>query len=216
MVATAPAPELLEETGWIGGECVTDSRLLVHYHRTTADGRVAIGRGGGAIGAAGRFGESFHYDRRRSEGVSLSLRTLYPQLGRVEVTHAWSGPIDRSETGIPFFGRAEGQPRFVYGLGYSGNGVAPSVIGGRILASLATESDDRWTSTALSHGPKKLFPPEPIRFIGGSLVRAAVKRKEFLEDEGRRPGPVTRAVAGLAPAGLFKVDERSRGGSRTG
>lgn len=208
MIATAPVSELLERIGWTGGECITDSRLLVHYHRTTRDGRIAIGRGGSALGAGGRFGETFHYDRRRSESVSRSLQTLYPELERVPVTHAWSGPIDRSETGIPFFGRAKDHENLVYGVGFSGNGVAPCALGGRILASLALRSDDRWSATALSRGPTVLFPPEPIRFLGGTLVRQAVKRKELLEDEGRVPGRATRVLAGLAPAGLFKVDDR--------
>ncbi|MFQ5426738.1 MAG: NAD(P)/FAD-dependent oxidoreductase, partial [Gaiellales bacterium] len=45
IVATAPEPQLLAATGWTGGECVSDSRLLVHYHRTTTDGRIVLGRG---------------------------------------------------------------------------------------------------------------------------------------------------------------------------
>ena len=207
MVATEPIPELLERLGWTGGESITDSRLLVHYHRTTSDGRIAIGRGGGALGAAGRFGDTFHYDRRRSEGIAASLRWLYPELAETRVTHAWGGPIDRSETGIPFFGRLKGRPDVFYGLGFSGNGVGPCVLGGRILASLALGSDDRYSHNGLTKGPKSLFPPEPVRFLGGLLVREAVRRKESLEDEGRQAGPLVRAVAAFAPAGLFKVSE---------
>ena len=48
MVITEPVPELLEEIGWTGGECITDSRAMVHYFRTTPDGRIAFGWGGGA------------------------------------------------------------------------------------------------------------------------------------------------------------------------
>ena len=221
MVASGPAPEALALTGWRGGECITDSRLLVHYHRTTEDGRIVIGRGGGAMGAAGWFGATFHYDRRRCEGVAASLHALYPSFRAAPVTHAWSGPIDRSETGIPFFGRAEGAPNLVYGLGFSGNGVGPCVLGGRILASLALRADDRWTRSALVRGPFHLFPPEPVRFLGGSLVREAVRRKEALDDEGRTAGPVVARLAALAPAGLFKVGgaacaEEGRNGGTTG
>jgi glycine/D-amino acid oxidase-like deaminating enzyme len=206
MVASGAAPDELAATGWTGGECITDSRLLVHYHRTTVDGRIAIGRGGGALGPAGTFGSTFHHDRRRSEGVAASLHGLYPSFRSVPITHAWSGPIDRSETGIPFFGRAEGMPNLVYGLGFSGNGVGPCVLAGRILASLALRADDRWTQSALVRGAYSRFPPEPVRFLGGSLVRVAVKRKESLEDEGRTAGPAVARLAALAPAGLFKVE----------
>ena len=47
---TEPVPELLEEIGWTGGECITDSRAMVHYFRTTPDGRIAFGWGGGRVG----------------------------------------------------------------------------------------------------------------------------------------------------------------------
>ena len=46
-------PTLLEQIGWTGGECITDARALLHYFRTTPDGRIAFGWGGGRI-AIGR------------------------------------------------------------------------------------------------------------------------------------------------------------------
>ncbi len=52
-VATEPVPELLDEIGWTGGEAIVDGRMFVHYFRTTADGRVVMGSGGGPI-AVGR------------------------------------------------------------------------------------------------------------------------------------------------------------------
>src|SRR6185295_151395 len=54
IVATAPMPEKLEETGWTGGEAISNCRLMVHYYRTTKDGRVAFGRGGGRHAFGGR------------------------------------------------------------------------------------------------------------------------------------------------------------------
>ena len=59
IVITEPVPDLLEEIGWTGGECITDSRALVDYFRTTPDGRIAFGWGGGqdlarAAGLGGR------------------------------------------------------------------------------------------------------------------------------------------------------------------
>ena len=41
------------------------------------------------------------------------------------------------------------------------------------------------------------MPPEPIRWAGGTVIRAALVRADAAEDAGRRPGPVTRLVAGL-------------------
>jgi glycine/D-amino acid oxidase-like deaminating enzyme len=205
VVATAPDPDRLARSGWTGGEIVSDSRLLVHYQRASRDGRIVLGKGGGLLAPAGVFGDRFHYDRGLSERAAASLRWLYPDWADVEITHAWGGPVDRTPTGLPCFGRSPGHERLFYGIGFSGNGVAPTVTGGRILASLVLDGDDRWASCALARGPAELFPPEPARYLGGLVVREAVRRKERHEDAGREPSRLLAALAGLAPAGYFKV-----------
>jgi hypothetical protein len=195
--------------------------MLVHYYQRTGDGRIALGRGGGAVGFSGRFGEDFHYHRHRSAGVAQSLWRFYPALAGVEVTHAWGGPIDRSMSGLPFFGRLPHRPQVYYALGFSGNGVGPSHLAGRVLASLALRRRDRWTETVLTHGPpgNGRFPPEPVRLVAGRLVRAAVSRKEEQEDRGGRVDWLTAALAAKAPSGLFKVaddgDNDANGGRST-
>jgi len=208
VVATAPASELLAASGWTDGLCISDSRMLVNYYRTTLDGRIVFGKGGGALAFAGRVGSAFDGPSPRAAEVEESLRAIYPTFAGVPVVASWTGPIDRSLTGLPFFGRLGGRQDLVYGLGYSGNGVGPCLLGGRILASLALGSDDEWASAAPASGAAGLFPPEPARHLGGRLVRAAVARKERDEDGGRPPGRLVAAVAGLAPAGLVPTKRR--------
>ena len=41
------------------------------------------------------------------------------------------------------------------------------------------------------------MPPEPFRWAGGSVIRAALVRADAAEDAGRRPDPVTRFVSAL-------------------
>ncbi len=55
IVLTEPVPDLLAEVGWSGGECITDSRALIDYFRTTPDGRIAFGWGGGRIAMGARL-----------------------------------------------------------------------------------------------------------------------------------------------------------------
>ena len=86
--------------------------------------------------------------------------------------------------------------RIHYGLGYSGNGVGPSWIGGQVLASLALGRDDEWTALPLVRRPPAL-PPEPLKRIGGGLVRAAILAVEEAEDAGRRPSLAARAAAAV-------------------
>jgi hypothetical protein len=44
---------------------------------------------------------------------------------------------------------------------------------------------------------RKLFPPEPFRYVGGSLIRRALIAKDAAEDAGRRPNAATSFVASL-------------------
>jgi len=206
MVSTAPMPERLQEAGWTGGEAVSNCRLMVHYYRTTTDGRIAFGQGGHRHVYNGRVDdEYFGYSASAERRLREDLVRLVPYAQGVDVTHAWGGPIDRTADGAPVFGRLPGRVPVVYGAGYSGNGVAPSLTAGKILASSALGRDDEWSGSGLNRGVAGRFPPEPIRYLGGFVVRAAVKRKESREDDGRSVDPLTRRIAGLAPQGFFRV-----------
>src|SRR5262249_29973799 len=178
MVVTAPAPERLREIGWTGGECVTDSQMMVDYYHATREGRVAFGKGGWGIAFGGRIGRGVDRDPRRARMVEADLRRTYPGLADLPVTHDWSGPIDRTPTSLPLLGRLGGRPHILYGVGWSGNGVGPSVVGGRILASLALGKDDRWSRHPLLDRELGRFPPEPIRFVGAHVRPPAVPPKE--------------------------------------
>lgn len=199
---TEPAPELLDELGLRHGTSISDSRLLAQSMRTTPDGRVDFSKGGSHSTFAGRV--SGHFDGRsnRRESVHATFRANFPALAGLKLAVDWRGPVTRTATGLPFFGRLPRHPNIVYGHGYSGNGVGPSHVGGRILASLALGREDEWSACPLARGPRGGFPPEPFRFVGATIVRAAVARKERAEDAGRKPGAIDTTLASLAPAGL--------------
>ena len=205
IVATRPVPEKLAASGWSDGMCISDSRTLVNYYRTTVDGRIAFGTGGGRLSFGNRVDRRFDGESPRAREVERYFRRIYPGFRDVPIAANWTGPIDRSLNGLPFFGRLGGRDDLLYGLGFSGNGVGPTSIGGRILASLALGAKDEWSQCGLVREGVALFPREPVRYVGGRLVIAANRRKERLEDEGRVPGLLTRKVAGLAPAGLVPV-----------
>jgi putative aminophosphonate oxidoreductase len=205
MVATAPMPDRLAESGWTGGEAISNCRLMVHYYRTTRDGRVAFGRGGGRLAFGGRVNSNFDYSADQTAELKADLIRLVPAAEGVPVTNAWGGPIDRTTDGLPFAGLLRGRVPIVYGAGYSGNGVAPSLTFAKILASSALGLADEWSGAGLNRGVPSRFPPEPVRFLGGLVVREAVRRKEGREDRGLTCDPVTGAVAGLAPQGFFRV-----------
>jgi putative aminophosphonate oxidoreductase len=208
VIATPPIPERLAELGWPGGTCIDDSRMMVNYWRSTLDGRIVFGKGGGGITYGGRIGPEYERPSPRAGWVLESFHRLYPALGDVPAERSWLGPIDRSRIGLPFFGPLGGNERVLVGAGYSGNGVGPSFLGGRILASLALQLDDEWAGAGLVREAGGL-PPEPIRYLGGKIVRAAVGRKERAEDAGREPRRLDLFIAGLAPAALVPLKRPS-------
>jgi len=198
MVITEPVPELIEQIGWTGGEAISDCRALLTYFRTTPDGRIAFGWGGGRIApGAHRFGRA-EIDREVVEQVGVALREYFPGLADRRLDHAWGGPIDASATHLPHVVKLPSGRGFA-AFGYTGNGVGPSQLVGRSLASLAIGREDRYSSLALVEpaGALTKVPPEPFRFIGGTVIREAIGRKEAAEAEERRPRLLVSAISAV-------------------
>jgi glycine/D-amino acid oxidase-like deaminating enzyme len=201
IVLTEPVPDVLAELGWTGGECITDGRTLLHYFRTTRDGRIVFGWGGGRLAYGARVNGRVKLDAEIAGDVRLHLLRIFPALANRRITHAWGGPIDVSPSHIPQLGTLPGAPVH-FALGYTGNGVGPSHLAGRILASLALDRRDAVTRLPIvDSGPGALVPPEPLAWLGGSLVRSALVRRERVEEDGGRADPLTRAIC-AAPGAL--------------
>ena len=195
IVITEPVPDLLERIGWTGGECITDSRAMVHYFRTTPDGRIAFGWGGGRVAFGTRTDGRAERDPAVIDEVRGHLRRFFPGLEGRRIEHAWGGPIDVSPSHLPVI--AELEQGIHCAFGYTGHGVGPSHMLGRSLASLALERRDEASRLAFVDPPALRVPPEPFRYVGGSMIRRAILRKEAALERGRTPGPVTRALAGI-------------------
>jgi glycine/D-amino acid oxidase-like deaminating enzyme len=197
IVLTEPIPDRLAGIDWSRGALLGDARLFVHYAQITADGRIAFGRGGGALGPFGRVVPRHMADPRMTRVVAADFRKWFPELRDVRLTHAWGGAVDRAPGHLPFVGALGDHGNVHYGVGYSGNGVGPSALIGRILARRALGTRDEYTSCALVSGPPGYLPPEPLRFLGGVLVRGAVQRGEAREEAGRPATPVERLAKRL-------------------
>ncbi len=196
MVITEPVPEVIEELGWTGGEAISDCRALLTYFRTTPDGRIAFGWGGGRIAAgARRFGRA-ELDADVIDGVITGLKRYFPMLEGRDLEYAWGGPIDASPTHLPHVISLPSGRTFA-ALGYTGNGVGPSQMVGRTMASLVLERDDEYCALPFIEPVEALakVPPEPFRWAGGAVIREAIGRKEEAELIGRSVDPVSAAIA---------------------
>jgi glycine/D-amino acid oxidase-like deaminating enzyme len=195
IVLTEPIPDRLAEIGWTGGEAITDLRFTNHYFRTTKDGRIAFGGGGGRAGYGGRMDAGWmERDRGSVANAARGFRRIFPMLDDVALVDAWGGPIDIAPNHLPSFGSVPGtDDRVLFGHGYSGTGVGPSWLGGRILAALATGAhDDPDARLAVVGHRARRFPPEPFRFLGARVIREAIVAAEERDDVGGYVPPPLR------------------------
>jgi glycine/D-amino acid oxidase-like deaminating enzyme len=196
VVLTEPVPDLLAAIGWTEGEAIIDSRMFLHYFRTLNDGRVLMGSGSGPIGYGNRIDERFTHDAATAGRAELGLRRLLPGLADARVEASWGGPIDVAADHVPSIGTVPGR-RVHYAVGYSGHGVGPAWLAGKILASLVLSCDDDWTRLPLVNRKAATVPREPFRNLGGGAIRAAVLACEEADDEGRAAPLAARAVAAV-------------------
>ena len=177
-------------------------RTLVHYTRTTRDGRIVFGWGGGRMGLGDRRSTRLERDADVVARTRESLVRFFPQLEGREITHAWGGPIDVSPTHIADL--REPRPR------------APRlrVHGERRRAVVSRRADPR--AARARHARRADRAPDrraaaqalPARAVSLGRRLAHPPRavaKDAAEDAGRSP---CRAHSSSSP--------RSRGGSVSG
>jgi glycine/D-amino acid oxidase-like deaminating enzyme len=195
IVLTEPVPDVVEALGWTGGEAISDARTLLHYFRTTPDGRILFGWAGGRMAAGARTGGRMEVDPEVIGRARDDLVRYFPALAGRRVERAWGGPIDVSPTHLPFVTTLPGG-RAHAAFGFTGNGVGPSHLVGRALAALALGQDDGAAALPIVGAPPRV-PPEPLRVAGAAAIRRALVAKEAAEQDGRRPNVVARALAAL-------------------
>jgi glycine/D-amino acid oxidase-like deaminating enzyme len=196
IVLTEPVPDRLEELGWTGGEGLYDFRTALRYVRTTRDGRIAFGAASSRAGLGTGMGPRLDFDEVSVAALMRDFARWFPTLTDVRFDCAWGGPIDVTRLHLPFFGTLPGGAVH-YGVGFTGGGVGPCHLAGRILSGLALGVDDEHTRLPLVGLRPRPFPPEPLRSIGAAAVHRAIVRGDEAQDDGRTPDPVTSFVARL-------------------
>ncbi len=199
---TAPVPDFLNRQCWRQGPIITNSSVFVSGFRTTRDGRIVGGVTGGKVGFGSLADQRFEGRTPREPDIAAALTETFGPGHGLTLATSWRGPIDRTRTGLPLYGRLPGPAELFFGYGFSGNGIVGCRLGGQILAALALGRRDEWSGCGLVTQPERWMPPEPIRYLGAHLVRGAVRQKDRLDNAGRRQGAIGRALANLAPGGV--------------
>jgi gamma-glutamylputrescine oxidase len=119
------ATEPLDPNILPNNDSAMDTRFVVNYWRKSADNRLIFGGGE-------KYTPGWPSDVKNF--VRANMIKVYPQLGNVDITHAWGGALGITPTRLPFV-RQYG-PGLISASGYSGQGVMLAPYFGRILAQV--------------------------------------------------------------------------------
>ncbi|MBT2540993.1 FAD-dependent oxidoreductase [Streptomyces sp. ISL-44] len=197
---TEPVPERLAALGWDGETSVCDSRRRLNYYRTTPDGRLLFGKGGSGVAFGQSGADTMWGDALRPAELRSQLARLFPELADAPVDTAWTAPVEYSTTSLPFAGWLKSVPGVCYATGYSGDGVGPSRLMAKVLASLVLGTKDEWSGSAFTRPPGGWIPPEPVRYPGARLVIPALRAVEHREDRGRGVPALVKRLASIDPS----------------
>jgi len=184
--------------GWEAREGLSSATNMVKYLTHTSDGRVMFG----GRGAPYHFGSSIkdEYDRHEPTHRMLQedVRAWFPMLKEVKFTHTWGGPLGWPRDYVPTVSYEPAQG-LAAAYGYTGTGVGPSNLFGRMLADLITHSDSELTRLAFVNRHGRQWEPEPLRFIGVRFVQRGFARLDSKAEE-----------SGVAPNGRSLVERLTR------
>ena len=129
--------------------------------------------------------------QRFAGAIAGRIRTIFPQLGKVEIAEVWGGAIGQTVHGMPQIGQLRRGLWVTSGFGRQG--LNTSAMAGHLIASSILRGDDRW----------RLFSPFELVWAGGPTGRVA----------GQLVGMWGRGSAAAAGA-LARYRERARARER--
>jgi glycine/D-amino acid oxidase-like deaminating enzyme len=199
------------------GVSIYDYRSALRYLRTTPDGRIALGVGGERGTWSGRIGPHFDHDEQGTQHAIDAIHRFFPGFRDVPIEGRWGGPIDVVSTHIPFAGTLPGR-NVHYALGYTGNGVGPSHLMGKVMAARALGLENEETRLPIVDMEPRRLPPQPFRSLRAAVVNAAtVRRDDASMPRGGEPGHRLPGQAAAPdgipprPVGAWPVSAGSRG-----
>ena len=99
--------------------------------------------------------------RRFAGAVARRIRTIFPELGQVEIAEMWSGAVGQTVHGMPQIGQL--RKGLWVASGFGRQGLNTSAMAGQLIARSILWGDERW----------RLFSPFELVWAGGPIGRAA-------------------------------------------
>jgi len=130
---------------------------------------------------------------RFAPAIARRIRTIFPQLGRVEIAEVWGGAVGQTVHGMPQIGQLRRGLWVTSGFGRQG--LNTSAMAGQLIARSILWGDERW----------RLFSPFELVWAGGPAGRVA---GYVIGMWGRGSSAVAGTVARYRERG--RVRERTR------
>src|ERR1700681_4572884 len=99
--------------------------------------------------------------QRFAPAIARRIRTIFPRLGRVEISETWGGAVGQTVHGMPQIGQLRRGLWVTSGFGRQG--LNTSAIAGQLIARSILWGDERW----------RLFSPFELVWAGGPTGRVA-------------------------------------------
>ncbi|MDB5608328.1 MAG: FAD-dependent oxidoreductase [Bradyrhizobium sp.] len=147
---TAPLGERLAEAVTFQGS-VTDSDGIDHFR--IVDGDRLMWASPETTWAA--------RPERFAGAIARRIRTIFPQLGRVEIAETWGGAVGQTVHGMPQIGQL--RRGLWVASGFGRQGLNTSATAGQLISRSILWGDDRW----------RLFSPFELVWAGGPTGRVA-------------------------------------------
>jgi glycine/D-amino acid oxidase-like deaminating enzyme len=145
---TVPLGERLAETMTFKGS-VTDSDGIDHFR--IVDGDRLMWASPETTWAA--------QPERFAPAISRRIRTIFPRLGRVEISEVWGGAIGQTVHGMPQIGQL--RRGLWVASGFGRQGLNTSAMAGQLIVRSILWGDERW----------RLFSPFELVWAGGATGR---------------------------------------------
>jgi len=149
-VTVALGEKLFEAVRYSGA--VADTRRAGDYYRVVEDDRLLWG---------GRISTRTSEPRRLKAQIRRDILKVYPQLGDLEIEHAWSGTMAYAVHKMPQIG--ELAPGYWLASAFGGHGLNTTAMAGEMIARAILDGDDRW----------RLFSSYELVWAGGAFGRTA-------------------------------------------
>lgn len=150
IMVTEPIPEEAYAISINTRHALYDTRFCSDYYRRLPEGRLLWG---------GRV-SLFAHPENIAEVMTADMMKIYPQLkGMVRPAYAWSGLLCYALHKMPLIGCLE--EGLWYNTGFGGHGLAPTTVGGEIMAAAIASGDQGY----------RAFADFRLSYAGGKLGR---------------------------------------------